>query len=113
MSEIKHTPGPWRIDDGDEGVFGIFDSNGQAIAYLSENPYKGGGLPGWDVDQANARLIAAAPELLAALKTLPLEAFDKEMDACDAAEFVDNANDFFEAMQKARSAIAKAEVDHE
>ena len=54
-------------------------------------------------------LHGAAPDLLEALKTLPLEAFDKELDACDAAEFVDNAGDFFDAMQKARVAIARAE----
>jgi len=57
--------------------------------------------------EANALLIAAAPDLLEALKALPLEAFDKDMDAIDAAEFVDNAGDFFTAMVKARAAIAK------
>ena len=57
---------------------------------------------------ANARLIAAATDLYAALEALPLDSFDKDMDTIDAAEFVDNAGAFFTAMQKARAAMAKA-----
>lgn len=53
---------------------------------------------------ANARLIAAAPDLLAALRLLPL---DQTFE--DAADFKDNAGRFVAAMDAARTAIAKAE----
>jgi hypothetical protein len=57
MSEIKHTPGPWQLKR-----FGaIFSSSGEYIVDLGisrryVNP------------EANARLIAAAPDLLEALE---------------------------------------------
>lgn len=66
MSAPKHTPGPWKLiphreDDrltmviGNDGTFhGRFVCN---VATIS---------PGHHEDQANARLIAAAPELLEA-----------------------------------------------
>lgn len=56
----KHTPGPWKCE---EHV--IVDEDGQQVASV---------LPFYDEKEAeslaDARLIAAAPELLAACKTL-------------------------------------------
>jgi hypothetical protein len=49
---------------------------------------------------------ARIAELEGALRLLPLEAFDKDMDSIDAAEFVDHSNDFIEAMIAARAALA-------
>ena len=64
MSESKHTPGPWAcISGGRSGEFTVYlPSDGMVIC--SRNQYD---------DKhaeflANARLIAAAPEMLAALK---------------------------------------------
>jgi hypothetical protein len=58
--------------------------------------------------QADARLIAAAPDLLAACEALPLGCqFD------DAADFKDNAGAFLRAMELARNAIAKARATPE
>ena len=56
----KHTPGPWTISDRDSVGDNIFGPNNERIA----NTY---GLfeEKW---AANARLIAAAPDLLAACK---------------------------------------------
>jgi len=54
----QHTPGPWRIGDAGFTVFG---------------PPKPGALPETIApvkNRANARLIAAAPDLLAALEAL-------------------------------------------
>ena len=62
MSEMKHTPGPWRVDDGrilgnepsvenDDVLICDVASNNEALT---------------DFDEANARLIAAAPDLLLA-----------------------------------------------
>ena len=51
---------------------------------------------------------ATIRELREALETLPLAAFDKDMNTIDAAEFVDASADFMEAMEKARAALAKS-----
>ena len=49
---MKHTPGPWHTDESKS--FYVFDSDNNMVCNGST--------------QANARLILAAPELLAALK---------------------------------------------
>lgn len=75
----KHTPGPWRVGGTKSRV--IFAANGDVVARTaaygeqSETP---------DAEKGNAALIAAAPDLLAALQesetfcaailsTIPLE----------------------------------------
>lgn len=57
----QHTPGPWRIGVSSAVEGRAFDGSWKFVAF----PVRGG-----TPDQAdtNARLIAAAPELLAALK---------------------------------------------
>lgn len=69
-----HTPGPWTATEGRNG-FGDFLNyvfkDGKMVASLNladgDTTYQRG------ITQANARLIAAAPELLAALKLAELE----------------------------------------
>jgi hypothetical protein len=78
-----HTPGPWHIGIGN-GIGSIFPDNGRTrledggttlypIASVNS---------GWNADEdtANADLIAAAPELLAALTALVdyLEGYDED-----------------------------------
>lgn len=64
MSEMKFTKGPWsyelsdRLSDGSD-CLSISDADGSSIAEMM--------CPA-DVEEANARLIAAAPDLYAALK---------------------------------------------
>jgi hypothetical protein len=55
-----HTPGPWRASDADNGTVFANDQpiGRRLIAYLPTNAAQG----------PNARLIAAAPDLLAALR---------------------------------------------
>ncbi len=60
-----HTPGPWKIwndfdEDGDNGCFCIGDDTAHAVTMNF----------GKKKNKANARLIAAAPDLLAALINL-------------------------------------------
>lgn len=95
VSESKHTPGPWRIDlenyscgqvradclacscDGE--LRGYY----QTIATVTQrdaHPVFGGGIPRATME-ANARLIAAAPELLALLA--------EATKGCTQAEFRD------------------------
>lgn len=100
--QTKHTPGPWVIG-------GSLISNGRVpVAKVLHN---GNGNPSkasdYDRDaprwlggaDANARLIAAAPELLAALEALVGEADLGEVDLDDD----DRAK-----LEQARAAIAKA-----
>ena len=67
MSESKHTPGPWR-------AYGFMITGGDFRQVAECNMPVG--TPGReedatvDEDQANARLIAAAPDLLAACEML-------------------------------------------
>lgn len=77
MSETKHTPGPWEValhnDGRDEGYIRTgarYDGamHPPAVARVCKR-----GIGRFAEVQANARLIAAAPELLVALRaTLPL-----------------------------------------
>ena len=57
----KHTPGPWRVSPGAPGEFHTILSKGEPIAHV---------LPTGDKLQVitDARLIAAAPELLEVLE---------------------------------------------
>ena len=76
MSEIKHTPGPWETRGTLPGKSGAaIDIHGDGVWVGSANGNhntKGSrptaGFPGNDEGNANARLMAAAPELLVALK---------------------------------------------
>lgn len=78
MSTFAHTPGPWEADDGDGSYFCIFGADGNPVAILAEpmEPRRVNLLPldeqgspdGYQFaaqHQANARLIAASPDLLA------------------------------------------------
>ncbi len=59
---MKHTPGPWRISDArSTKVVLIDDAKGQAVGELVWADVR---------NPADARLIAAAPDLLDALKDL-------------------------------------------
>jgi len=79
-----HTPGPWHIGTRSSGR-AIYGSKGEEVATFT-------GLSMPDEELANARLIAAAPELLDALKWAVQQIEDDldpdhqtAMDACLAA----------------------------
>lgn len=55
-NEAKHTPGPWYTKVWEEPVIVIMDEKGFLAQTVGGN------------DEANARLIAAAPDLLHSLK---------------------------------------------
>lgn len=68
-SETKHTPGPWLINDG-------FISSGSGETYLIiADPHCSKDI---DIDEreANAKLIAAAPELLNVLQYAVNQLYD-------------------------------------
>ena len=98
----KHTPGPWRIGnlasyDGYTGqpYRNVWAGQGEAATVVAR-AIRSEGVMTNDVD-ADARLIAVAPELLEALKEL-MEYAGIIEERCDAV-----------ATNKARAAIAKAE----
>jgi len=96
------TPGPWTADTGDhEGtdvLTGYHDNCYGVMATIHNQP--GEDMPG-TVEVANARLIAAAPELLAALE-LMVDMFERHING---QEGPDDAADRWDA---ARAAIDKA-----
>lgn len=57
----KHADGPWGIARSETGPWAIFGANGNWIATTTKKQFP-------NEDEANARLIAAAPELLEALE---------------------------------------------
>lgn len=68
MSAARHTPGPWTAS-----IDGPRRRPRMALVHTGAGKQSidcTGSGPSFDVDAANARLIAAAPDLLAALKAL-------------------------------------------
>lgn len=93
MATATHTPGPWESNQIAGGSPGD-PSNGHARAVWSADGetivcYMVGSRPRQqpedDVIDANARLIAAAPELLAALQALLHHPTTADVDADEAA----------------------------
>jgi len=99
MSEAKHTPGPWTAD---VGQFGLTDA---ASVFVENEPDASLIADCTDFDgprsveecQANALLITAAPEMLAALKIV-----ERDRLNCNGRVLEIHA-------QIIRAAIAKAE----
>lgn len=93
----RHTPGPWTITHQD-----MVRSRDRFIADCQAAPMSARPCPATPEDMANARLIAAAPDLLEALKRLrdwwATEPEDRDGDEMPA--------DVFDGMH---AAIAKAE----
>lgn len=74
---MKHTPGPWTVIlRGERGTFHIPE------AQKHEAERSDDGLDGYTVSKANAHLIAAAPELLEALRRVLHEAYSHEAVDC-------------------------------
>lgn len=97
MSDPKHTPGPWGIEQTDTANWiGPMRPDGVKIAEIVADTDRDGLTDeAMERNDANARLIAAAPELLEALEVL----FD---------EWMHFGRPSTETMEKAESAIAKA-----
>ena len=105
---VSHTPGPWKTCDPgkQENPLMIYcdDSLGSRVADLSKS---GHGIP-MEVDHANARLICAAPDLLAALKGL----FEGGFISAGTREQSEWAQELLVRIVPCREAIAKAEGRH-
>jgi hypothetical protein len=103
--KTKHTPGPWHtytsgntrdcVESVKEGKFIAVVYDGADSRPCENNP----------TQSANAKLIAAVPELLAALELLVTQS----ANLCEVAgQFVPVDASFQKALSDARAAIAKA-----
>ncbi len=99
----QHTPGPWHFTHETDahrarGKFLVVFPVGDPVVVCDVNRHRG------PASEANARLIAAAPELLEALNDM-LDEF-----RCDTSyPMGDVRHAAVEAIAKARAALAKAE----
>jgi len=88
MTEAKHTPGPWRWEEGSWGYSTLFNprTNQEVLTTGGQND---GDRPitwmGEDMTDADRDLIAAAPELLAFIEEIvgDLEGLSHEQKALD------------------------------
>lgn len=94
---MSHTPGPWAVggESGNDGEAEEIVAADRTICWTADTFTDEEGAAITDEDRANARLIAAAPELLAACKYLLENA-----EAAGWSEFM---------LADARAAIANAE----
>ena len=96
----KHTPGPWYYTNEGINSMGIVEKDGTNIMHMAtlQNSSASRHM------EANARLIAAAPDLLEALKIFLNEFNDSEV-------MMRTPIAYYKAVSAARAAIAKAEVE--
>lgn len=92
---MNHAPGPWKLFPRNDNQFEVVDSDQARVAIVS---------PGVDAKES-ARLIAAAPELLAALKEFVAMFIDTKLYP-DPETIVTGLRIF---LPNARAAIRKAE----
>jgi hypothetical protein len=64
MSDAKHTPGPWDVDEGDFSIYQLETGDQIAEMFGHQTP---------DEVEANARLMASAPDMLATIEALRAE----------------------------------------
>jgi hypothetical protein len=98
MDKPGYTPGPWRIFTNTDGskLIGIGELTGDGIADCGFGLWRGGEAEAI----ANARLIAAAPDLVEALQNILL---------CPAIlDELNGDNETNNAVAKARAALSKA-----
>lgn len=109
MTHATHTPGPWVATGWNNltvnAICGDWpDANEYTIVLMTGGPSLNSGRQELEVMQANARLIAAAPDLLAALETLLEQA--KATSAWDDAQSGED-QPMLDAVTAAQTAIAK------
>ena len=111
MADVKHTPGPWFLDGYPvkDDPFGRIRyqvvATGKTIAKTYYSSYEGGPTNA----EADTRLIAAAPDLLEALKLayIAMQHMGNYLRDIDALDEDEDAQ-YDTASKAARAAIAKA-----
>lgn len=111
MAERKDTPGPWELEAGFL-IYRPANGAGVPLLHLFDSSGEAGFITGEDAEnEANARLIAAAPDLLEALETaLPaMRLFYSFYGDDEHVSGVAEAVQFRAAMSAVAAAVAKAE----
>lgn len=109
MSETAWTPGPWRRFTGgttNPKAYGVDGNNGRAVVR-----WQGLAKPESDESQANAHLIAAAPELYEALRLVSaIMACDTDEESKETARQlqIEDPAHFIEVMRNMNAILAKA-----
>lgn len=101
MGDVKHTPGPWRIDYNQGDIWiGPHINGGPEVLTVVNMPTRAYAGPALQARIADARLIAAAPDLVEALKkALPvLESAADQFEAWTLGDVIDS---FRTALSKA------------
>lgn len=98
---MKHTPGPWRIED-ETRIMPPLNATQLPICKM-------GSLQHPQSMEANARLIAAAPELLAVCKLVDLIATGRQ--PAGGGSVPPTESDWLWIWKAARAAITKAKVE--
>lgn len=98
----KHTPGPWKVESDGRGPYVVADGEPCRICTIECKSFKTNGGP---QDWADAHLIAAAPDLLAALEAI-IKADDLDPRTWESICAASIA--YADAMTLAATAIAKA-----
>lgn len=80
---VKHTPGPWRTDENNK-IWGESVCKDGPDCEMCKNPVASTLADDPDMEEADARLIAAAPDLLE-------NAREEERQALDIIEAIDEA----------------------
>jgi len=91
MNQIKHTPGPWILGQSYTNDYAIREPEGECVAVTCSL------LDG--EDEANARLIAASPELLEVLKEAIQEEEDYEFGLRVFTKWLDKAKALIEKIE--------------
>lgn len=96
MTDVKHTPGPWRAER--HVTWWVTSDYGEICEIM---PWSN------ECDKQDAHLIAAAPDMYEALRKLEYW-FDTDQEILDAMS-ADSRRDHLEKLEMIRAAIAKAE----
>jgi hypothetical protein len=107
----KYTPGPWQTGSGDcHTVYGPKHEGHQQI--IARCPTQNGSRDYHYLQVlSNAKLIAAAPELLAALRALTTAAEHRDNTMGDPCRLLECKANLESAAKNARNIIAKATSD--
>ena len=103
-----HTPGPWTAEEtpDNSGLIIVLDSGPECPCFVAMVPDNQ--INSVSHQQANARLIAAAPDLLTALQRLSFAASCRENTSGDPIRVMETRAELAEANRQAIAAIAKA-----
>lgn len=106
---MTHTPGEWTCEHGTSDQFHIHNEVGLCIASTCDRAQHpdSAAAKTYEEDEANAELMAAAPDLLAACRVMDLACRNLESHAHEGRTSI--SGEMEKAIADLRAAIAKAE----